>query len=323
VTASRDDREELDRFKRDINLCEFAAARGYKLDRRESSRGSAVMRHPSGDKIVIARALDDQHWTYFSVRDSADNGTVIDFLQRRSSAPLGAVRKELRGWLGTDRPIVPPDAYVPTLVSPERDRAAVERLFEAARPVDNSSYLNSRGIRRETLICDRFRGTFRVDARGNVLFPHRDAQGVTGFESRNHGWTAFAPGGTKTLWFSQTTPQDRRLVLTESGIDALSYHQLQPDPHTRYASTGGTVALDKEKLLGEAIAAMPPGSVAVTAFDADQGGEKLARLAEQLAGTVPVQRHVPPIPKDWNDVLKRQEREYILSLSRRQKGPEL
>jgi len=46
---------ELEYFKTSINLTEFAASRGYFLDSRESSRNSAVMRHPDGDKIIIAR----------------------------------------------------------------------------------------------------------------------------------------------------------------------------------------------------------------------------------------------------------------------------
>ena len=46
---------ELERFKSQINLSEFAASRGYALDRRESSRNSAVMRHPDADKIIIAQ----------------------------------------------------------------------------------------------------------------------------------------------------------------------------------------------------------------------------------------------------------------------------
>ncbi len=46
---------ELELFKTSINLSEFAAARGYVLDRRATSVNSAVMRHPDGDEIVIAR----------------------------------------------------------------------------------------------------------------------------------------------------------------------------------------------------------------------------------------------------------------------------
>ena len=53
-------RDELERFKTAINLTEYAATQGYLLDRRASSRNSVVMRHPAGDKIVVARG-EDQH----------------------------------------------------------------------------------------------------------------------------------------------------------------------------------------------------------------------------------------------------------------------
>ena len=82
---------ELERFKTTINLSEFAAARGYALDRRASSVNSAVMRHPDGDKIVIARN-EGRTWIYFSVRDDRDNGTIIDFVQNRGGGLAGARR---------------------------------------------------------------------------------------------------------------------------------------------------------------------------------------------------------------------------------------
>lgn len=46
-------------MKRSVNLTEFAASRGYELDRKASSRSSVIMVHPDGDKIVIARARHD------------------------------------------------------------------------------------------------------------------------------------------------------------------------------------------------------------------------------------------------------------------------
>ena len=70
---------ELERFKIEVVLPEFAAARGYFLDRRASSRNSVVMRHPDGDKIIIARYEGTTHWVYCSVRDGRDNGTIVDF----------------------------------------------------------------------------------------------------------------------------------------------------------------------------------------------------------------------------------------------------
>ena len=58
-------RAELERFKVEINLSQFAAGYGCQLDKRASSRNSAVMRNLEGDKIIVAR--EGQHWVYFSV----------------------------------------------------------------------------------------------------------------------------------------------------------------------------------------------------------------------------------------------------------------
>src|SRR4030095_10928863 len=103
--------EELDAFKREINVTEYAATCGYELDRKASSRSSAVMRHANGVKVVIARDLDG-HWTFFSVRDDQDKGTIIDFVQRHRSLSLGEVRKDLRPWIGTQRSPAPSFAFV-------------------------------------------------------------------------------------------------------------------------------------------------------------------------------------------------------------------
>lgn len=71
--------DELEQFKIGINLAEYAAAQGYQIDRRESSRNSAVMRRESdNDKIIIATDTDG-HGVYFSVRDEQDNGSIVDF----------------------------------------------------------------------------------------------------------------------------------------------------------------------------------------------------------------------------------------------------
>lgn len=320
-----DDRDELERFKREINLTEFAAARGYRIDRRESSRGSVVMRHPgTDDKIIIAKREADQHWTYFSVRDNRDNGSIVDFLQQRDRATLGAVRKELRAWSGSSHANVRPDDYVPTLASPQRDREAVQRSFSSAREASNSLYLNTRGIRPETLGDSRFRGTFRIDGRGNVLFPHHDADGLCGFESKNHQWTSFASGGRKALWMSRAEPTDTRLVLVESAIDAFSHFQLRPDPASRYASTAGELNIDVQlELVRRSIAELPAGSVVSLAFDADVGGDKLAAAVESVAEGIVLERERAPVGKDWNDTLKDQERNYIEALGRpRSLGPD-
>ncbi|MGA3125063.1 MAG: DUF3991 domain-containing protein, partial [Polyangiaceae bacterium] len=186
----------------------------------------------TNDKIIVRKASDG-HWTYFSVRDDRDQGTIVDFVQARARhGSLGHVREELRHWLGTSRPIV--DYGVPFAPAEPVDRRPPAATFAAARNADNSPYLNTRGIRPETLRDPRFAGTWGLDRRKNTLFVHTTAAGeVTGFEIKNRGFTGFATGGTKSAWQSEARPTDSALVVTESAIDALSYFQLHPGPSHR------------------------------------------------------------------------------------------
>jgi hypothetical protein len=321
--------DELHRFKSDIHFLHYAADRyGYQRDRRESSVSSHVLRHPvSGDKIIV-RKDGDGHWTYFSVRDDRDHGTLIDFVQRRGRhVSLGLVREELRGWLGTPRPL--PDYLEPPRCSPPKEHRPVAAVFEAARIASTCNYLAARGLRPETLSDPRFAGTWRLGARGNVLFAHRDETGaLTGFEVKNHGFTGFAAGGTKSAWQSRAFPGDQKLIITESAIDALSHHQLYRDAAV-FVSTAGAPSSTQMQLLGRLLARLEPETIVVAAFDSDEAGHKIASRIEALTRRLPhlyFRRDTPARAKDWNEILQHVERDFILSLTkdptRDRAGPE-
>ncbi len=310
---------ELDRFKRDIHLVGFAVQRyGYVRDRRESSRACHVLRHlGSNDKIVV-RQSPDGHWTYFSVRDSGDNGTIIDFVQARGARSLREAREELRQYLGTS----PPEIDLPRAAPlASRDTRSAAEAFDRALRADNSSYLNERGLRRETLTDARFADTWRIGPRQNVLFAHRDDDGiVTGFEIKNRGFTGFATGGRKTAWQSEARPEDRVLVIAESAIDALSHHQLHPEhaAGARYLSTAGHPSCSQIELLDRLFSRLPGASTVVAAVDADSAGETFARGLHELTrrhSTLAFRRDAPTAAKDWNEVLQRVEYDFIRSLS--------
>jgi hypothetical protein len=307
--------EELERFKTAVNLSEFAASKGYELDRRTSSRNSAVMRHPNGDKIIIARD-DDRTWIYFSVRDDRDNGTVIDFLQNRGGGSLGKVRKALRAWLGEVRTV---GAQLPIfareLVPMSRDQAVVRLEWEKARDCTSLPYLTSRGLGSEVLTLPRFAGRVRVDRRNNALFPHYDKEGLCGYEVKNKGFTGFAPAGIKGLWYSAARSTDFWLVFVESAIDAYSFHLIHGGDGARYMSTGGefnpqqrgNLDLEQPGLLRLAMEKMPEGTVIILGFDNDPPGEALANEVKALAPSGrQVRRMLPDAAsgKDWNDMLK-------------------
>ena len=274
---------ELESCKREIDLRQFAVSLGYEIDRRESWRGSTVLRR-GADKIIVKRN-GNGHYVFFSVRDDRDNGTVIDFLQRRQNLSLGAVRQILRPWIG--RPAAAPQ--FPKLEPASADRMRVEGAYRRMANAQRFPYLeHERGVPAAVLLSPRFAGRMRIDSCGNTVFPHFDAVGLCGYEIKNRGFTGFAAGGQKGLWFSRTQPDDRRLVLAESAIDALSYATVFPDAEdrTRYASLGGKPSSRQAALVQAIIARLPARAEIVAAFDADDAGRKLVEMIRQLVARV-------------------------------------
>lgn len=298
---------ELDDFKSRIDLREYAASQGYELDRRESSRGSSIMRNGKNDKLVMKRNPNG-HYVYFSVRDDADNGTIIDFVQRRQRISLGVVRKELRPWIGRPSTALPLFAALHPVT---KDRARVERDYSALALAARHPYLEQqRSIPPALLGSSRFAGRIRIDGHGNAVFPHFDGDGLCGFEKKNEGFTGFATGGSKGLWESHDLDGDNCLVLAESAIDALSYAAIFPDARARYRSVGGEVNAAQPALIEAAVAELPAGSSVIAAMDADEGGRKLAAMVEKAVADamrpdILFRSHFPVVEgADWNDMLR-------------------
>ena len=302
---------EIDAFKRRIDLRQFAASLGYQMDRRENWRGSTVLRRGT-DKIIVKRN-GHGHYVFFSVRDDDDHGTLSDFLQRRQNLSLGAMRQILRPWIG--RPAASPQ--FPRLEPTSPNRMRVEDAYRRMANAQRFSYLErERGVPAAVLLAPRFAGRMRIDSRGNTVFPHFDAAGLCGYEIKNCGFTGFAAGGQKGLWLSHTRRDDRRLILAESAIDALSYAALFPDAQdqTRYASLGGKPSLRQASLLQATIAKLPAGAEIVAAFDADDAGRKLVEMIREIVAGIALRigrsdlifetRLPADEGEDWNQVLQ-------------------
>jgi len=318
---------ELDAFKREIDLRQFAVSQGYEIDRRESWRGSTVLRRGT-DKIVVKRN-GNGHYVFFSVREDDDHGTLIDFVQRRQNLGLGAVRQILRPWIG--RPATP--RQFPALEPTNSDRMRVEWAYQRMADVPRYSYLEqNRCVPAVVLSSPRFVGRMRLDCRGNTVFPHFDATGLCGYEIKNRGFTGFAAGGQKGLWFSHTRREDRRLILTESAIDALSHAALFPDAkdQTRYASLGGKPSRRQMGLLRAVTAKLPEETEIVAAFDADAAGRRLSDEIRQVVANVAsrtersdliFKSHLPTQEgEDWNIVLQNWHRTRVGLPDRRPVG---
>lgn len=319
ATTPENNRDELERFKRDINLTEYASHLGYAIETRESSNQSIAMRRPSdNDKVIVARNTNG-HWIYFSVRNDLDNGTIIDFHQHRSGDHLGATRGALRSFMGLESPRrSASSAFVQTVEpTPPRNQNALDIELRNAQPVSSHAWLlTDRAIGKEILSAPRFTGQVRGAGRGNVLFPHFDERGrYSGSEIRNRGFRGFSSGGEKGLWASNGMPEDTSLVVCESAIDCLSHFALFPDVRqdTRYLSTGGAWNPKTPALLKKSVE-QHPGQLVVLSFDNDDQGQAytddaktlLAELVKQLGKELFVS--TPANFKDWNEELTNERR---------------
>ena len=305
---------ELETFKRAIDLRQYAAAHGYVDDHKASWKSGKAMRHPStGDKIVV-RLGSKGYYLWISNRNQR-KGTIVDFVHYLNGGSvtgridIGAIRKELRPWIG--KPPVDVPSYAP-LIEIRKDRVKMETAYAEMRDAaEGHPYLERhRTLPASLLTSDRFAGRIRIDApHGNAVFPHFDAEGLSGYELKNVGFTGFASGGTKALWLSQEFPDDKRLVLCESAIDALSHATLFPDNHARYASIGGGLNDTQPELIRAAVARMPQDAEIIVAMDADKPGREYAEVVRQavkMTGRADLRFsvHEPQGAKDWNDVLR-------------------
>ena len=295
---------ELESFKR-ISLPDYAASLGYAIDKRKSSRGSLVMRREH-EKLIISRQADG-HYTYWNPKDDRDHGTIIDFLSHRSGGNLGEIRKTLRNWTGS---FAPARSYIPELQSTRKDRASVEARYAAMSKAHRHPYLeNERGIPASVLQYWRFEGRIKADRHQNAVFPHFDGDGLCGFELKNDGFTGFATGGSKGLWLSKAIAEDNRLVICESGIEALSFYALFPDGRTRFASIGGKMNKAQPALIRAQIVLMPKGSGIIAAMNNDGPGRALADVVrKEFEGCgredLTFSPQEPEGVNDWNDLLR-------------------
>ena len=283
-----------------IPVDEYAATRGWELDRRRSTSRARVMRSPSGDRIVCGSSAN--HQTYFDVRNGS-GGSVLDFcVNFCGAATRGHARRMLRAYTGgaPEGPQVPSPKKRSAHSEPDLDASwqALTQLNHAGR-----TYL----IDRRALPAELVDAVARDDAvRSNaaaVCFPHTINICVCGWEIKNR-WPPFCSGGTKALWRWQSGKLAERIIVAESPIDALSYLTIHPGP-SLLLSLGGQPGKRSIDLLRHAcvLTRVP----VLCALDADEAGRSIFdRLRPTLEAAGANVSYDPPASggaKDWNDAL--------------------
>jgi hypothetical protein len=272
-----------------------------------------------------------------ALRGVIEKGDITDFARHRHPTwTSGELRAHLTDELRATHlhaaerlPIPPPQPEPLTHDQRLQIETFVARAYTApaARaytpPARSAAYIDDYGVRRATLHDARFSGTCRENSTGGIAFVQRDTQGIAGLETYPplHKAQLELAGITTPLaahgaWHSVASRNDNRLVVAETPLSALSYHQIHHAEcaHTRYLSAGLEPTPEKLALVDQAVASLPPGSSVVIAIGRDPAREPLAQRLTEIASShahVTVRRHAPDraLGHDWNDALRRLQRD--------------
>jgi glutaredoxin 2 len=302
--------EELERFKAKIDLCEYAASKGYVVDLKKTTKKSSVMSRGS-DQVVISIG-EKGYYIYFKRGPKAivDSGTIIDFVQAESNLNLGQARVELRKWLGwKNRPKINPANFRRVKQKSSVNEIALTRAFLELWDINDErsnvlSYLASRHIPESIVFHERISSTLRTDKYNNIIFPHFQGKTVIGWEIKNHNFTGFPEGSTKSVWFSNRYESDDTLILTEAGIEALSFFTLNPDylKNAWILATAGGWGDESEQMMKLAFETYPEQKI-ILGFNNDEDGRKyddavISILKEMGDKRIP--KVIKPESNDWN-----------------------
>ena len=298
---------EFSRFKREINFIQYAQSLGYEIDRKKSTRHSIALVKEKSDKIIISKK--NSTWVYFSIYGQRDYGTIIDFIQHRTSKSLFEIGKELQLWLDGFVDLSPPNPSINLSDDATYDPVRIKRLFNYCSLARNHAYLKSRGITQDVLKSSRFAGRVFQDKYQNAVFPHFKNGQVCGLELKGENISLFVRGSEKTLWRSNVFKSDDCLVIAEAPVDAVSYHIIHKLKSAFYIATCGGFSKSQGNYIKEIFNLHPQITNIIITTDNNWGGDKLAqRLQNEITKSDyngSVMRH-SPIERgtDWNDVLK-------------------
>lgn len=308
-------------FRNEISIIELALSVGYKLRKKDGIKWPVLKDEISGDKIIIVNPQSISNQGYFNPQDLKDKGTLINFVKNR----LGSIFPYLNGKSEAGNinavlynyqclPMPKKDLFkidANNLVSEysEKEFHIPDGLSELKDP----TYLYFRGIQSQTINKTLFKGKiFNVKSNeyNNIGFPYYNAFGDTvGFELRNKQFRHVIEGTDRSIgiWHSNLPQTLESVILTESPIDALSYHQLKGKKNTLYVSFGGSVTFGQLETVKSIIASanVSPELKIISAVDNDEMG----RIYTQKFKETFSENIVEDFPglKDYNEDLKKSQ----------------
>jgi len=311
-------------FRNEISIIELALSVGYKLRKRDGIKWPVLKDEISGNKIIIVNPQSTSNQGYFNPQDTKDKGTLINFVKNR----LGSVFPYISGkseagninavlYNYQNLPLPEKNLFKTNVNNLVQEYSEKEFcLPEGLSELKNPTYLFFRGIQSQTINNFLFKGKiFNVKLNGydNIGFPFYNASGETvGFEIRNKQFKHVIEGTDRSvgIWHSNLPTVLEYVILTESPIDALSYHQLKGKKNTLYVAFAGAVGDAQIDTLQAIItkANKSPDLKFISAVDNDAAGRRYTEkfktvFSENLIVDI-------PISNDFNEDLKNSQTKF-------------
>ena len=286
-------------YKQDIDLVQFLESEGFAKDRRKSTRRWPVLENAEGRKLIVGHNQNTHEYFYFNPEDSRDKGTIVDYVVGKLHTDTSTKEgwQQVHEYIGRytgDLSHVLNNGSANTVESQpakEATRSKAMSHFFRLDPFTNTDYLmETRGLTVDTLghrafIGKIFNKTFVSNKTGetviNTVFPMESEQGTTAILLKNNSPTGLVNGHTwgerlESIWVSNMPKdhQPKEMLICESPIDALSYHQLYPprEPYDRlYVATGGQPSSLQPLTVQRLINRVKPEQV-ILAHDNDNSG---------------------------------------------------
>lgn len=308
-------------FRNEISIIELALSVGYKIRKNEGIKWPVLKDEVSGDKIIIVNPQSTSNQGYFNPHDAKDKGTLINFVKNRigsifpyhnDKSEVGNINAVLYSYQSL--PLPEKNMFKTDVMNLVKEYS--EKEFhppDGLSELKDSSYLNYRRIQSQTINDALFKEKIfnvKLNDYNNIGFPYFNTFGeIVGFEIRNKQFKHVIEGSDRSIgiWHSNMPKTLEAAILTESPIDALSYHQLKGKENSWYVSFGGSVTAGQLETVKSIIADAKaiPGLKIISAVDNDEMG-KLYTQKFKRAFAINVIEDYPRL-NDYNDDLKKSQ----------------
>ncbi|GGW26659.1 DUF3991 domain-containing protein [Arenibacter certesii] len=252
----------ISKINAEANFPMYLHQNGYKLIKK--SAGSMEFKNDR-DRIVLQTARAPV--TYFNRNDSQDKGLFFRYLMFRNTNFYKAVQAGLE--------IVNGIGYLGNIPMEVRNTNATKKSLEdnfTIAALSNSSYLRiQRGISRTTLNDPIFKGRIynaypngeNVNKIANIAFPKYDLDGnPQNYILYNKSYRSRSDNKIKKfrlvlnqkdhfLFHSSPIKEPSKIIVAESSLDLLSYHELHGSPDNFYVSFSGNLYQKKLQFFGQ------------------------------------------------------------------------